>query len=357
MACDCGYPGGPECPPGHPSPILIDLAGTGFDLTGPAEGVLFDIQANGKPVRLAWTSVGSRTAFLVLDRDGNGRIDNGAELFGNFTAQPASPNPNGFIALAEFDKAANGGDGDGMISAADSIFNSLRLWVDANHNGVSEPEELFTLASHGVNSIALDYKESRRTDQYGNEYRFRSKVNGPGQSDVARWAVDVFLATAPRPRGNGAPAGDPPGTILGSEHPEQIPDDVVRGIFLRVAACADDATPLQKKKCGLVRKAVGLDSNDSQKLEAELTAFLAEVTPLDRQITDLHRSARAITDATLKASLFVQGRDRSAERDRRIKDRAAALRNKLTTEGLQRLDTYVAAMKSKIKVIPALPSN
>ena len=73
------------------SPIIIDTRGAGFHLTSAEDGVVFDIVGDGHPIRIAWTAADSGTAFLALDRNHNGKIDNGKELFGNFTAQPPLP--------------------------------------------------------------------------------------------------------------------------------------------------------------------------------------------------------------------------------------------------------------------------
>jgi len=196
----------PSCPPGYlwnkstnscvkVSPIVVDISGKGFFLTDAQNGVLFD-PGTGRRVQMAWTAKGADNAFLALP-GADGLVHDGKQLFGNFTPQPPSATPNGFAALAVFDDPKNGGNGDGIIDARDAIFSSLRLWIDANHDGTCQPGELHTLPSLGVNSFSLKYKEADKTDQYGNIFRYRAKVNpdDPDTSQVNRTAYDVFFVT------------------------------------------------------------------------------------------------------------------------------------------------------------------
>ncbi len=187
--CDPGW--STDCCPS--SPIIIDTTGNGFALTSAANGVKFDISGSGVPLQIAWTAPGSGNAFLCLP-DANGACDDGKDLFGNHTPQPPSASPNGFAALAVYDQPASGGNGDGIIDAHDAIFSSLRLWIDSNHDGISQPNELYTLPSLGVNSISLNYKLNQRTDQYGNQFRYFAQVNPGGATGTGRMAYDVFLA-------------------------------------------------------------------------------------------------------------------------------------------------------------------
>jgi len=175
------------------SPIIIDTSGNGYNLTSGANGVLFDFDGDGDTEKFAWTSANSDDSFLVLDRNNNGTIDNGRELFGNFTPQLPTNEPNGFLALAEFDKPAKGGNNDGEIDSHDTVFQFLRLWRDTNHNGISEANELFTLRYMDIVTIELDYKESRRIDEHGNRFKYRSKVKDARGAQVGRWAWDIFF--------------------------------------------------------------------------------------------------------------------------------------------------------------------
>lgn len=185
------------------SPILIDTRGEGFKLTSAGDGVLFDFFQTGHPIKMSWTRAGSGNAWLALDRNGDGLIESAYELFGNLTEQPKSGHPNGFLALAEFDKQENGGNGDGIIDARDSVWSRLRLWIDENHDGISQPEELHGLEELGVTSLDLRYIRSTWVDVNGNAFRYRGRVNPEGQpaSDhVDRAMYDVFLVPDPSAR-------------------------------------------------------------------------------------------------------------------------------------------------------------
>jgi hypothetical protein len=179
-------------------PILIDLDGNGYHLVGLENAVQFDINNNAAPDMVSWTRAGERDAFLCLDRNGNGRIDNGGELFGDSTLLASGQRAaNGFLALAEFDTTEMGGNGDGRISQTDAVFDRLRLWVDWNHDGASSPGELSTLQSGGVVEISTNYVLTPRQDQYGNRFRYLSLAKLRNAAGLVRAAPiwDVIFRT------------------------------------------------------------------------------------------------------------------------------------------------------------------
>jgi len=152
---------------------------------------------------MGWTDPRFHNAFLTLPGS-DGLVHNGKQLFGNFAPQPPSAHPNGFLALAQYDNPENGGNGDGIIDEKDGVYSRLRLWIDENHDGICQPEELHRLPELGVYSLALNYVEARRTDQFGNLFRYRARID-PGDrgdprdqtptGDPGRWAYDVFFVT------------------------------------------------------------------------------------------------------------------------------------------------------------------
>ena len=132
-------------------PLALDLDGDGSVITNASSawsGSLFDSDADGIRTASGW--VGSADGLLVRDLDGNGLIDSGRELFGDQTLlADGSTALNGFAALAALDI-----NGDGQVDAADAGFTSLRVWRDANGNGVTDAGELLTLGELGITSLS-----------------------------------------------------------------------------------------------------------------------------------------------------------------------------------------------------------
>lgn len=180
------------CLPGQTScdtsPIIIAMGGA-YDLTSLAGGVMFDIDADGDAERVSWTREASEVAFLAWDRNGNGRIDSGAELFGNYTPLArGSVAATGWEALSELDD-----DGDGLVSIDDSGWHQLVLWFDRDHDGVSAPSEVMALHSSAIRAIGTDARIVGRRDAFGNLFRLQGYV----LLDHGRRACyDVYLMTS-----------------------------------------------------------------------------------------------------------------------------------------------------------------
>lgn len=135
--------------PAPRDPLIIDLGKKGIELTNVENGVHFDIDKNGFAEKTAWTD--GEDGFLVLDRNGNGFIDDGGELFSDqVVMKNGEISKDGFEALADLDD-----NKDGTINIEDAQFSDLRVWIDSNMDGISSDEELKTLEELGITSISL----------------------------------------------------------------------------------------------------------------------------------------------------------------------------------------------------------
>jgi hypothetical protein len=196
------YWNGIECVYAPGSPIVIATGqGAQYRFTSVDNGVRFDIDGDGITEQIAWTEPDSDVAFLVLDRDGDGFITSGRELFGNHTVPGVA---DGFTALARTNMETNRNIPRASVSSDDPLFARLLLWRDRNHNGVSEPSELQP-ASAVLSDIGLGFELHHRKDGFGNEFRYRGWVHirtAPGrnraeeipeQQQRKRFVYDVFF--------------------------------------------------------------------------------------------------------------------------------------------------------------------
>lgn len=187
------------------SPILVDTAGDGFRLTSAEDGVEFDLNDNGLAnERVAWTEPDSDDAWLVLDRNGNGIIDSGRELFGSMTpayADSIEPRTeNGFDALLMAEGPSyGGGRPDRVIDAFDAVYARMRLWFDRNHDGHTDEGELVSLPDAGLLSLDSRYQEDGRRDRFGNKFSLKGRAlfRAPSGHQIERTIYDVFLTVWP----------------------------------------------------------------------------------------------------------------------------------------------------------------
>ena len=208
-----------------PAPVIVDTTNTGFKMSDPSKGeyVTFDIRGDGTLAKVSWPRHDSGNAWLAVDLDGDGVIESGKELFGNFSNYADHgvvnyPNPNGFNALSWYDQDPQGGDGNLIIDNKDAIWPKLKLWIDDHCYKEpdvpcqSRPDELHSLESAGINSISLVWSGGYQTDAVGNEYKFYTLLNPEAetrprnekgesccdlhqQSKDPRRAFDVYLKT------------------------------------------------------------------------------------------------------------------------------------------------------------------
>ncbi|NLY16166.1 MAG: hypothetical protein GXZ05_07260 [Gammaproteobacteria bacterium] len=171
-------------------PIILDLDGNGLQTVGLASNIYFDHNGDGILSKTGW--VGEGDALLIWDRNSNGLIDNGAELFGDFTPMPdGSLAPNGFAALAALDA-----NGDGILDASDPAFAELKLWVDSDQNAVTGEGELISLTDAGIASLNLGSTLKNQKQSNGNTLAREGSFTRTGGTESAmgefHLAIDTF---------------------------------------------------------------------------------------------------------------------------------------------------------------------
>jgi hypothetical protein len=155
-------------------PLVLDLNNNGIELTDAAHGVEFDITGDGTKEKTAFVTGGD--GFLAIDRDQNGTIDSGKELFGDQNGAA-----NGFLELAKFDD-----NKDNQIDIQDRIYKSLLVFREANMDGISQKNELYKLPDLGISSISLFNRNvdlisnGNRISQLGTYYTADGKVHTAG---------------------------------------------------------------------------------------------------------------------------------------------------------------------------------
>lgn len=166
------------------SPVVINLANGAWSFSGADDPVAFDVDVDGVKELRAWPARGSRIAFLVMDMDGDGMISDGREWFGDWRPF-ATVHRNGFARLDDFDS-----DHDGAITPFDQVWSRLQLWLDANHDGVSQPDELSSLDANEIEEVGFAYHETQRADRDGVAFRYQSYVRIGGRREPT---YDVLL--------------------------------------------------------------------------------------------------------------------------------------------------------------------
>ncbi|MDJ0834938.1 MAG: hypothetical protein QNK37_00395 [Acidobacteriota bacterium] len=162
------------------SPILIDIDRNGFQLGGVNRPVTFDMYGNDDPIDTTWVLPHKRDVFLFHDINGNGKCDDGSELFGHGTRLILEGNilaPHGFAGLAQYDALELGGNEDGVITELDEVWDELALWYDRNADGVSRRHETWMIYESPISELEIHPSPEAISDRNGNTLKYWAKAH------------------------------------------------------------------------------------------------------------------------------------------------------------------------------------
>ena len=178
-------------------PLIIDMGQDGFHMRSDRL-INFDFDGTGQPITTQWVAPNGNEAFVFIDLNRNGQIDNGTELFGDTmllleTLQPAT---DGFAALGQYNNPLLGGNNDDTINDADLIWPHLQLWLDIDANGISTPNEIMSMQDANISAISLQTKQSNRQDANSNRIPLWSWATNSNETGNRKHKViDIFFKT------------------------------------------------------------------------------------------------------------------------------------------------------------------
>jgi hypothetical protein len=208
------------------TPIVLDLDGNGIQTTAAAQGVQFDLNATGKTQQWGWSD--GKDGLLTLDRNQNGVIDDGSELFGS-GVQLASGRraADGYIAMRELDL-----NGDGLLDAKDAAFDDLRVWVDRNLDGLSAAAELLSLSELSI--VSLDLQATKGDEM--NAGNLIGLVSNYTLADGSQNTLaDVWFSKQAQP--DDAPPTENASTAVPSRASEEASELTLPGLNELLVAC------------------------------------------------------------------------------------------------------------------------
>ena len=184
----------------YDTPLILDLKGDGYKFTTLEDGVDFDIDGDGYIQKVAWTDIQTEfdDAFLILDKNKNGQVDDGKELFGDQNGAQT-----GFDELRKYDD-----NGDSVINKKDKAYFEMQLWCDMNKDAIVDEGELKTLEEAGVTELSVNFTMEKDkngnllTDIYGNitglvgQFKMFLEDAAGKLVEVVRKMIDVLLMSS-----------------------------------------------------------------------------------------------------------------------------------------------------------------